>query len=108
MSLKSCLMISVGTALMFAATPSFPLSSLPSSNPLASGMADSCADATAAAQASGHATDADLAKCTFAAKLATYDGARAVSLNNRSVLHYVRAEYGDALNDSTAALRLDD
>jgi tetratricopeptide (TPR) repeat protein len=108
MSLKSRLAISAGALLLLAAAPAFAASSWPSADLMASGMADSCANAGAASQDRGNASDADLAKCTMAIKYAYYDRGRAEALNNRSVLHYVRGEYGAALADSTAALKLDD
>jgi tetratricopeptide (TPR) repeat protein len=94
--------------MLFAAAPAFAASSWPSADLLAAGTADACATATAQSQAGGNATDADLSKCTLAAKFAYYDRARAEALNNRSVLHFVRAEYDAALADSTQALKLDD
>ena len=108
MSLKSCLSISVGVTMLLAGAPAFAAAAWQSSSVLATGMADSCAAASAAAQEGGRATDAGLANCTLAAKLAYYDKARAEVLNNRSVLHYARANYDAALADNTAALKLDD
>src|SRR5689334_6165453 len=108
MSLKSCLSISVGVTMLLAAAPAFAAAAWQSSSVLATGMADSCAAASAAAQEGGRATDAALANCNLAAKLAYYDKARAEVLNNRSVLHYARANYDAALADNTAALKLDD
>jgi tetratricopeptide (TPR) repeat protein len=107
MSLKSVFTLSAGALLLLAA-PAFAASSWPSASLLSSGASDDCASASEAARESGHATDADLAKCTLAVKLAYQDRARAEALNNRSVLYYVRGEYGTALVDSTAALKLDD
>ena len=108
MSLKSCLSISAGVIMLLAAAPAFAAATLPSGSLLATGMADSCAAASAAAQDGGKVTDAALANCTLAVKLAYYYKARAEVLNNRSVLHYARADYDAALADNTAALKLDD
>jgi tetratricopeptide (TPR) repeat protein len=107
MSLRSCLLVSIGAGMVLAATPTFA-STWPSVDLLAQGAQDSCAAASASAQVSSSATDADLAKCTLAAKLAVADSDRAAALNNRSVLHFERAEYDAAMADSTAALKLDD
>jgi tetratricopeptide (TPR) repeat protein len=108
MSLKSCLSLSAGAIMLLAAAPAFANSSWPSASLLASGTADTCAAASAAAQESGRASDAALANCTMAVKLAIGDGARAEVLNNRSVLHYARGEYDAALSDNTSALKLND
>ncbi len=105
MSLKACLTLST---LLLAAAPAFAASSWPSASLLSSGASDNCASASAAALESGRATEADLAKCTMAVKLAYYDRARAEALSNRSVLYFVRSDYNAALDDSTAALKLDD
>lgn len=107
MSLKFCLSISAGVIMLLAASPTFAGTAWPSSDVLATGTADSCAAASAAAQEGGKVKDADLANCTLAIKLAYYDKARAEVLNNRSVLHYARANYDAALADNTAALKLD-
>ena len=104
MSLKSCLSISSGVIMLLAAAPAFAAAAWPSASVLATGTADSCA----AAQEGGKVTDAALANCTLAVKLAYYDKARAEVLNNRSVLQYARADYDAALADNTAALKLDD
>lgn len=108
MSLKSCLSISIGAVLLLGTVPAFAGTKWPSGSLLATGTADSCAAASDAAQESGRATDAALANCTLAVKLAYFDKARAEVLNNRSVLHYVRGEYDAALADNTAALKSDD
>ena len=108
MSLKSCLMITVGAGMLFAATPSFASLTWPSNDLAAQRAAEHCADAAAAAQAGGNATDADVAKCTKAAKLADFDSDRAVALSNRSLMNFQRADYNAAIADSTAALKLDD
>jgi tetratricopeptide (TPR) repeat protein len=108
MSLKSCFSLSVGVALLLGAAPAFAAAKWQSSSVLATGMADSCAAASDAAQEGSRATDAALANCTLAVKLAYYDKARAEVLNNRSLLHYVRGEYDAALADNTAALKLND
>jgi len=108
MSLKSCLSLSVGVVLLLGSAPAFAGAKWQSSGVLATGMADSCAAASDAAQESGRVSDAALANCTLAVKLAYYDKARAEVLNNRSVLHYVRGEYDAALADNTAALRSND
>ena len=108
MSLKSCLSISTGVIMLLAAAPAFAATAWPSASVLATGTADSCAAASAAAQEGGKVTDAALANCTLAVKLAYYHKARAEVLNNRSVLQYARANYDAALADNTAALKLDD
>src|SRR5438477_11731230 len=107
MSLKSCLSISAGIIILISA-PAFAGAKWSSASVLATGTADSCAAASDAAQEGGHVTNAALANCTLAVKLAYYDKARAEVLNNRSVLHYARGEYDAALVDNTAALKLDD
>ena len=108
MSLKSCLSISAGAIMLLTALPALASTSWPSASLLASGTADNCAAASAQAQDSGHASDAALANCTMAVKLAIGDTARAQVLNNRSVVLYTRGEYGAALNDTTAALKNND
>lgn len=108
MSLKSCLSITAGVAMLIAAAPAFAVTSWPSASLLASGTADACAAASAAAQEGAQATDRALANCTMAVKLAISDSARAEVLNNRSVLLYARGEYGAALADNTAALKIND
>lgn len=108
MSLKLYLSISAGAILLLAALPASAATSWPSADLLASGTADSCASASAAAQENGRVSDADLANCNLAVKLAYYGKAQALALNNRSVLHYARGEYGAALADNTSALKLDD
>jgi tetratricopeptide (TPR) repeat protein len=108
MSLKSCLSITAGVVMLIAAAPAFAVTSWPSASLLASGTADACAAASAATQESGQAADAALANCTMAVKLAISDSARAEVLNNRSVLLYARGEYGAALADNTAALKIND
>jgi tetratricopeptide (TPR) repeat protein len=108
MSLKSYLLIAAGAGVMFAATPSYAALTWPSNELVAQGAAKHCADATASAQARNNATDADLAKCTKAAKLADFNGDRAVALSNRSLLNFVRADYNAAIADNAAALKLDD
>ena len=108
MSLKPCLSISAAVIMLLAASPAFARQGWSSAGVLATGTADSCAAASAAAQEGGKVTDADLANCTLAIKLAYYDKARAEVLNNRSVLHYARADYDAALADNAAALKLDD
>src|SRR5579871_3021353 len=106
MSLKRTLSISAGAALLLAAVPAFAATSWPSASLLASGTADNCAAASAQAQETGRASDASLANCTMAVKLAISAGARAEVLNNRSVLLYTRGDYGAALADNTAALKI--
>src|SRR4029078_5293067 len=108
MSLKSFVSLSLGAVMLLGAAPAFAGTKWPSGSLFATGMADSCAAAGDAAQESGRTTDAALADCTLAVKLAYYDKARAEVLNNRSVLHYVRGEYETALADNTAALKSDD
>jgi tetratricopeptide (TPR) repeat protein len=108
MSLKSYLSISAGAIMLLATAPAFAATSWPSASLLASGAADSCAAASAAAQESGKTTDAAVANCARAAKIAFGDTERAEILNNLSVLHYVRADYSAALTENTAALKLND
>jgi tetratricopeptide (TPR) repeat protein len=108
MSLKSFVSLSLGAVMLLSAAPAFAGTKWPSGSLFATGMADSCAAAGDAAQESGRTTDAALANCTLAVKLAYYDKARAEVLNNRSVLHYVRGEYDAALADNTAALKSND
>lgn len=108
MSIKSCLSISAGVVMLLAAAPAFAAATWSSSSLLATGTADRCAAASAAAQEGAAVTESALANCALAVKLAYYDKARAEVLNNRSVLHYVRGDYGAALADNTAALKLND
>ena len=108
MSLKSCLSLSAGAIMLLSAMPAFAVTSWPSTSLLASGTADSCAAASAAAQENGRASNADLANCTLAVRLAISDSARAEVLNNRSVLLYAHGDYGAALADNTAALKIND
>jgi tetratricopeptide (TPR) repeat protein len=108
MFLKSCLSISAGAIMLLAVMPASAATSWPSADLLASATADSCASASAAAQENASVSDADLANCTLAVKLAYYGKTQAQALNNRSVLHYARGEYDAALADNTAALKLDD
>jgi tetratricopeptide (TPR) repeat protein len=108
MSLRSCFLITVGAGMLFAPTPSFASLSWPTNNLVAQGAAKHCAYAAAAALADNNATDADVAKCTKAAKLADFDSDRAAALSNRSLLNFERADYNAAIADSTAALKLDD
>ena len=107
MSLRSCFLITIGAGMVFAATPSFASLSWPTNNLVAQGAAKRCADATTAALAENNATDADLAKCTRAAKLADFNSDRAAAFGNRSALNFERANYSAAIDDSTAALKLD-
>lgn len=108
MSLKSCLLIAAGAGVMFAATPAFASPSWSTHELASQGAANRCARASASAQARDNATDADLALCTKAVKLADFDSDRAVALNNRSLLNFVRADYNAAIADNAAALKLDD
>lgn len=109
MRLKSFLVLSAGALTLIASAPAFAATSWPGPEDLlGGGAADSCALVIAAAEESSHATVVDLANCTKAVSLASDQGARAEALNNRSVLYYVRGEYGAALADTTAALKLDD
>ncbi|HWY63216.1 MAG TPA: hypothetical protein VNW15_15035 [Rhizomicrobium sp.] len=108
MSLKSYLSISAGAIMLLAAIPASAATSWPSADLLASATADSCASASIAAQETARVSDADLANCSLAVRLAYYSKAQALALNNRSVLHYARGEYDAALADNTAALKLDD
>jgi tetratricopeptide (TPR) repeat protein len=106
MSLKSCLMMSIGAAMVFAATPSFA-SSWPTNDLVSQSAFNRCADAVTAALANDNATEAGLAKCTKAADLAELNSGRAAALSNRSVLNFQRADYNAAISDSTAALKID-
>jgi tetratricopeptide (TPR) repeat protein len=108
MSPRSCFLITIGAGMLFAATPSFASLSWPGDDLVALRAAKHCADAAAAAQADNNATDADVAKCTKAAKLADFDSDRAAALSNRSLLNFERADYNAAIADNTAALKLDD
>jgi tetratricopeptide (TPR) repeat protein len=108
MSLKSCLSLSAGAIMLLAAAPAFAAATWQSSSVLATGTADNCAAASAAAQEGAAVTDAALANCTMAVKLAYYGKARAEVLSNRSVLHYARGDYEAALADNSAALKLND
>lgn len=107
MPLRSCFLITVSAGMLFAATPSFASLSWPSDDLVAQGATKHCADAVAAALANYKATDAEVAKCTKAAKLADFDGDRAAALSNRSLLNFVRTDYDAAMADNTAALKLD-
>ena len=107
MSLKSCLLITVGAGMMFAATPCLASLTWPSDDPVGRRVSKQCADAAAVAQANSNVTDADVAKCTKAATLAGFDSDRAAALSNRSVLNFERADYNAAMADNTAALKLD-
>lgn len=106
MPLKSLLMMSLGAAMLAAATPSFALS-WPTNDLVSQGAFKHCADAVADALAADNATEASLAKCTKAAELADLDAGRAAALSNRSVLNFQRADYNAAIADSTAALKMD-
>lgn len=107
MSLKSCLMMSIGAAMMFAATPSFASLSWPTNDLVSQGAFKRCADAVTTAMANDNATEASVAKCTKAAELAELNSGRAAALSNRSVLNFQRADYNAAIADSTAALKFD-
>jgi tetratricopeptide (TPR) repeat protein len=106
MSLKSCLMMSIGAAMMVAATPSVA-ASWPTNDLVSQGAFNRCADAVTAAVANDNATEAGVAKCTKAADLAELNSGRAAALSNRSVLNFQRADYNAAIADSTAALKID-
>jgi tetratricopeptide (TPR) repeat protein len=108
MSIRSCFLITVGAGMLFAATPSFAASSWPANNLVADGLVRHCATAAAAAVARNNVADADVAKCTKAAALAGFDVDKAAALSNRSVLYFKSANYNAAIEDSTAALKLDD
>jgi len=108
MSLRSCFLITVGAGMLFAAAPSFAASSWPAHTLAADRLVKHCADAAAAAVARNNVADADVARCTKAATLAGFDVDRAAALSNRSVLNFKRANYTAAIEDSTAALKLDD
>ena len=107
MSLRSCFLITVGAGMLFAATPSFAALSWPSNTLVSDRAVKHCAAAAAAAVARNNVADADVATCTKAATLAGFDVDRAAALSNRSVLNYKRADYTAAIEDSTAALKLD-
>lgn len=107
MSLKSCLMMSMGVAMICAATPSFAALSWPTNELVSQSAFKRCADAVNAAIADDNATEASVAKCTKAAELAELDSGRAAALSNRSVLNFQRANYNAAIADSTAALKID-
>jgi tetratricopeptide (TPR) repeat protein len=67
-----------------------------------------CAGAAASAQVNGRATDAQIAACTSAIRMADDSTARlAAAYTNRAILHLVRAEYQDSLADSDSALQID-
>jgi tetratricopeptide (TPR) repeat protein len=106
MSLKSCLMMSIGAAMMVAATPSFA-ASWPINDLVSQAAFNRCADAVAAAMANDNATEAGVAKCTKAAELAELKSGWAAAISNRSVLNFQRADYNAAIADSTAALKID-
>src|SRR3954467_10394829 len=108
MSFRSCLSITVGVGMLLAATPSFASLTWPTNDLAAQGAAKHCADAAAVAIADKNVTDADVAKCTKAAEIAGLDSQRAAAFSNRSLLHFERANYNAAIEDSTAALKLDD
>jgi len=107
MSLRTCLSITVGMGMLLAATPSFASLSWPTNDPAVQRAVTRCADAAAAAMTDKSATDADLATCTKAVQLARFSGDRAAALSNRSLLHFERANYSAAVEDSKAALQLD-
>jgi tetratricopeptide (TPR) repeat protein len=107
MSLRSYFLITVGAGMLFITTPSFASLSWPTNDLVAQGAVKHCADAAAAALAHNNATDADVAKCTKAAKLADFDSDRAAAFGNRSLLNFERANYGAAITDSTTALKFD-
>lgn len=107
MSLRSCLSITVGAGMLLAATPCFASLSWPTNDLAAQRAVKQCADAAAVAIADKNVTDADMAKCTKAVELAGFNGDRAAAFSNRSLLHFERANYNAAIEDSTAALTLD-
>lgn len=107
MSLKSCLMMSIGAAMMVSATPAFASLLWPTNELVSQGAFKHCADAVTAAMANDNATDASLATCTKAANLADLNSGRAAALANRGVLNFQRADYNAAIADSTAALKFD-
>ncbi|HEU0097028.1 MAG TPA: hypothetical protein VFQ52_11295 [Rhizomicrobium sp.] len=106
MSLKSCLMMSIGAAMMIAATPSFA-ASWPTNELVSQAAFDRCTYAVTASVAEDNASEAAVAKCTKAAELAELKAGRAAALSNRSVLNFQRADYNAAVADSTAALKID-
>lgn len=106
MSLKFCLMLSVGAAMMIAVTPSFA-ASWPTNDLVSQAAFNRCADAVTTALANDNATEAAVAKCTKAADLAELNSGRAAAFSNRSVLNFQRADYNAAIADSTAALKID-
>jgi len=106
MSLKVCLMMSIGAAMVIVATPSFA-ASWPTNDLVSQAAFNRCAYAVTAALANDNATEAAVAKCTKAADLAELNSGRAAALSNRSVLNFQRADYNGAIADSTAALQID-
>ena len=108
MSLRFCLSVTVGAGMLLAATPSFASLTWPTADLATQGAAKHCADAATVAIADKNVTDADVAKCTKAAALAGFNGDRAAAFSNRSALNFQRANYNAAIEDSTAALKLDD
>src|SRR3569833_2008680 len=87
MSLKSCLMMSIGAAMVVTATQSFA-ASWPTNDLVSQAAFNRCADAVTAALANDNATEAAVAKCTKAADLAELNSGRAAAFSNRSVLHF--------------------
>lgn len=106
MSLKSCLMMSIGAVMVIASTPSFA-ASWPTRDLASQAAFQRCSDAVAASVADDNATEAGLAKCTRAADLAELKSGRAAAIANRGVLNFQRANYDAAITDSTAALNID-
>jgi tetratricopeptide (TPR) repeat protein len=106
MSLKFCLMMSIGAAMMVTTTQSFA-ASWPTNDLVSQAAFNRCADAVTAALANDNATEAAVAKCTKAADLAELSSGRAAAFSNRSVLNFQRADYNAAIADSTAALKID-
>ncbi len=106
MSLKTCLSITVGAGMLFAATPSFASLTWPTDNQSQAAV-ERCANTAAAAIADKNVSDADVAVCTRATELASFKGDRAAAFSNRSALNFQRANYNAAIADSTAALELD-
>jgi len=100
-------MMSIGAAMVIAATPSFAAMSWPKNDLVSRGAFERCADAVADAMANDNATEAGVATCTKAAELAELNTGRAAALSNRGVLNFQRANYNAAIADSTAALRID-
>ena len=117
MSFKSILALSVSAAFLAISAPSFAASSTDANFIVPGSPAVACADAAAFAARQQTATKSDIATCTRAIDLAAFqplatrmsfhDVFRAAALTNRATLYLARAEYDNAIADSSAALQLD-